>query len=154
MQWEAGLSKEVILPGKSEESSKELNSLMGYFFRISRTVEYPGIYPLLSYPKDYCYNAEDDDYCFNAVLIVRTIKTEALQIHWSSGSSLGSIPPWMLQLSVIFWLRRFGQSEILVTVQHQIFKSVLTLSGPIYTNPNKNLQTFQVHLFVLQVLEY
>lgn len=31
--------------------------------------------------------------------------------------------------------------------------TVLTLSGPIYTNHNKNLQTFQVHLFVLQVLE-
>lgn len=79
---QAGLSKGVILPGKSKVNSKELNSLTVNLLKISRTVEYLGIYPLLPYPKDYCSDVDG----------VRTIKTEALQIHRSSVSSLGSIP--------------------------------------------------------------
>lgn len=39
---QAGLSKGVLLPGKSKVNSKELNSLTVNLLKISRTVEYLG----------------------------------------------------------------------------------------------------------------
>lgn len=58
-------------------------------------------------------------------------------------------PVSVSSLDQILWL---GQSEILLNMKHQKSKSVFTL-GALNKEHNKNLQHFQVHLIVLQLLE-